>query len=76
MVLSSPQRFGTIGEALSGNSVRSRSSWPIFFRNALCASTPCASAIRAAPTLEEKVNTSDSVIERPSGWVSWMANLP
>jgi hypothetical protein len=47
-----------------------RSIWPSFFRNALCASTPCASAILAAPTFEEKVNTSDSVIERPTGWVS------
>ena len=70
MVLSSVQRFGTIGEALSGSSVRSRSIWPSFFRNALCASTPCASAILAAPTFEEKVNTSDSVIVRPTGWVS------
>ena len=34
-VLSSPQRLGTSGSALSGNSVRSRSSWPIFLRNAL-----------------------------------------
>ena len=50
MVFSSLQRFGMIGEALSGSSVRSRSSWPILRKNALCASTPCASAIRAAPT--------------------------
>jgi len=33
-VLSSPQCLGTIGSALSGNSVRSRSSWPIFFKYA------------------------------------------
>ena len=53
MVLSSPQRLGTIGSALSGSSVRSRSSWPSFLRNALCASTPIASAARAAPMFEE-----------------------
>ncbi len=53
MVLSSPQRLGTIGSALSGNSVRSRSSWPIFFRNALCASMPTAIAMRAAPMFDE-----------------------
>ena len=53
MVLSSPQRLGTIGSALSGNSVRSRSSWPSFLRNALCASTPTASAMRAAPMFDE-----------------------
>ena len=52
-VFNSPQRFGTIGAALSGNSVRSRSSWPILRRNALCASTPCDSAIRAAPMFDE-----------------------
>ena len=34
-VLSSPQRLGTSGSALSGNSVRSRSSWPSLRRNAL-----------------------------------------
>ena len=33
-----------------GNSVRSRSSWPSLRRNALCASTPCESATRAAPS--------------------------
>ena len=70
MVLSSPQRLGTIGDVLSGSSVRRRSSCPSLRRNALCASTPCDSATRAAPTFEEKVKTSDSVIERPSGWVS------
>jgi hypothetical protein len=53
MVLSSPQRLGTIGSALSGNSVRSRSSWPIFLRNALWASTPIAMAMRAAPMFDE-----------------------
>ena len=76
MVLSSPQRFGTIGIALSGSSVRSRSSWPTFFRNALCASTPCPSAIFAAPTFDEKVKTSASEIGRGTGWVSWILNLP
>ncbi len=34
-VLSSPQRLGTIGSALSGSSVRIRSSWPSFLRNHL-----------------------------------------
>ena len=53
MVLSSPHRLGTIGSALSGNSVRSRSSWPIFFRKALCPSMPTAIAIRAAPMFDE-----------------------
>ena len=53
MVFSSPHRLGTIGSALSGNSVRSRSSWPIFFRNALCASMPTAMAVRAAPIFDE-----------------------
>ena len=76
IVLSSPQRFGTIGSALSGSSVRSRSSWPSFLRNALCASTPCDSATRAAPTFDEKVNTSDSVMERPIGCVSRMLKRP
>ena len=52
-VLSSPQCLGTIGSALSGSSVRSRSSWPIFFRNAWCPATPTASAMRAAPMFEE-----------------------
>ncbi len=75
-VFSSPQCLGTIGEALSGNSVRSRSSWPILRRNALCASTPCDSAMRAAPTLEEKVNTSFMLRKRPFGSSSWIANLP
>ena len=53
MVLSSPQRFGTIGIALSGNSVVTRSSWPIFFRNHLWCSTPMPSAIFAVPMLDE-----------------------
>ena len=75
MVLSSPQRFGTIGAALSGNSVRQPVELADLFQNARCASTPCPSATRAAPTFEEKVNTSDSEIERPSGWVSWIAEL-
>ncbi len=52
-VLSSLQRLGTIGSALSGNSVRSRSSWPNFLRNALCASTPDRQAMRAAPMFDE-----------------------
>jgi hypothetical protein len=52
-VFNSPQRLGTIGSALSGSSVRSRSSWPTLRRNALCASTPTDSAMRAAPTFDE-----------------------
>ena len=52
-VLSSPQRLGTIGSALSGSSVRSRSSWPILRRNALWCSTPSASAMRAVPMFDE-----------------------
>ena len=52
-VLSSPQRLGTIGSALSGNSVRSRSSWPTLRRNALWPSIPTDKAMRAAPTFDE-----------------------
>ena len=37
IVLSSPQCLGTSGSALSGNSVRSRSSWPIFPQKGLMA---------------------------------------
>ena len=53
MVLSSPHFPGLIGSELSGSSVRSLSSWPIFFRNALCPSTPTARAMRAVPIFEE-----------------------
>ena len=52
-VFSSPQRLGTSGSALSGSSVRSRSSWPILRRNALWCSTPSVSAMRAVPILDE-----------------------
>ena len=52
-VLSSPQRLGTSGSALSGSSVRSRSSCPIFLRNHLWCSMPRLSAMRAVPTLDE-----------------------
>ncbi len=75
-VFNSLQRFGTIGDALSGSSVRSRSSCPILRRNALCASTPCDSAMRAAPTLDEKVKTSFMLMKRPFGSSSWIVNLP
>ena len=75
-VFNSPQCCGRIGEALSGNSVRSRSSWPSLRRNALCASTPCDNAIRAAPTFDEKVKTSFMLRKRPFGSSSWMVNLP
>src|ERR1700729_1013580 len=65
-VFNSPQWRGRIGEALSGSSVRSRSICPILRRNALCASTPCDSAIRAAPTFDEKGNTSFMLVQRPA----------
>ena len=52
-VVRSLQRRGRIGSALSGNSVRSRSSCPIFFRKACCALVPSESAMRAAPILDE-----------------------
>ena len=52
-VLSSAQRLGASGSALSGNSVRSRSSWPIFLRNHLWCSTPRLTAMRALPILDE-----------------------
>ena len=66
MVLSSPQRGGTIGSALSGSSVRSRSSWPILRRKALWPSTPMPSAILAVPMFDEWMNTSGTVRTR---WV-------
>ena len=53
MVLSSPQRFGTSGSALSGSSVRSRSSWPILLQERLVVLDAEASAMRAVPMLEE-----------------------
>ena len=65
MVFSSPQRAGTIGSAFSGSSVRSRSSWPIFFRKALCPSTPTASAMRAEPMFEEWMKISGTFSTRP-----------
>jgi hypothetical protein len=52
-VLRFTQCLGTIGSALSGSSVRNRSSWPIFFRNALWPSIPTANAMRAAPMFDE-----------------------
>ena len=61
IVLSSLQRFGTSGSAFSGNSVRSRSSWPILLKNALWPSTPTISAMRAVAMLEECVKTSGTV---------------
>ena len=76
IVLSSPQCLGTSGSALSGNSVRSRSSWPIFLRNALWPSTPTISAMRAAPMFEEWVNTSGTVSTRWVAWKSWMVKRP
>ena len=53
IVFNSPQRLGTNGSALSGSSVRKRSSWPILRKKALCPSTPTISAMRAVPMLEE-----------------------
>ena len=67
MVLRSDQCLGTSGSALSGNSVRKRSSWPIFLKKALWPSTPTISASRAAPMFEEWVNTSGTVSTR---WVA------
>ena len=52
-VVRSLQRLGRIGSALSGNSVRSRSSWPSFFRKACCVGLPSDSAMRAAPIFDE-----------------------
>ena len=75
-VLSSPQRLGTSGSALSGSSVRMRSSWPIFLRNALWPSTPIASAMRAVPMLEEWMNTSGVDRTRFVGWKSWIWKRP
>ncbi len=76
MVFSSLQRLGTSGSALSGSSVRSRSSWPIFFRNAWWPVTPTISAMRAVPMLEEWVNTSGTVRMRWVAWKSWMVKRP
>jgi len=42
IVFNSPQFCGTIGAALSGNSVRMRVSWPILRKNALCFSDALA----------------------------------
>ena len=64
MVLSSPQRDGTIGSAFSGSSVTRRSSWPLLRRKALWPSTPTPSAIFAVPMFEEKMNTSGTVSTR------------
>ena len=67
MVLRSDQCLGTSGSALSGNSVRNRSSWPIFLRKVLWPSTPTISASRAAPMFDEWVNTSGTDSTR---WVA------
>ena len=76
IVLSSLQCLGHSGSALSGSSVRKRSSWPIFFRKAWCASTPTISAMRAVPILEEWVNTSGTLSTRWVAWKSWMVKRP
>ena len=68
MVLRSDRCSGTSGSALSGNSVRKRSSWPICTEGeALQALNTTISARRAAPILEEWVNTSGTVNTR---WVA------
>src|SRR5258708_5687705 len=69
-VLRSAQRMGTSGSALSGNSVRSRSSCPIFRRNHLWCSIPRLNAIRAVPMLEEYVKISGTVSTRLCAWKS------
>ncbi len=76
MVLISVQRDGTIGAALSGSSVRSRSSRPIFFRKALWPGTPTPSATLAEPMLEECVKTSGMVMTRLVPWYSWIFCRP
>ena len=76
IVLISLQWDGTIGAALSGSSVRSRSVRPIRLRKALWPGTPTPSAILAEPMFEECVNTSGMVMSRLVPWYSWIFCRP